>query len=224
MFTEAGTQFRTERGGGTMQTKALFFLVIVLIAGLSMSHSAPAAEFEITPFAGFTMGGEFKDAETGESLSFDDTSSYGIMLDFKQAEDPWIELYFSRQQTSLKVDQGAFISDPLFDVDIEYYHLGGTYGTATGMVRPYVAGTFGATHMVPHGEGLQSETKFSLGLGGGVKLYLTKRLGVRLDGRWLGTFFNGSGSAFCSGGQCLVNVQGNVLSQFTANAGVILAF
>ena len=149
---------------------------MALIAAL-FPVSAIAAEFEITPFSGYTMGGAFTDAGTGKSLSFDDTSSYGIMLDFKQAGDnqardkqagdSWIELYYSRQQTKLKADQGPFFGNPLFDVNIEYYHIGGTYGQATGKVKPFVVGTFGATHMTPKGDGLHSETKFSLSLGGG---------------------------------------------------------
>jgi opacity protein-like surface antigen len=206
--------------------KLRLFLCVAACLALTMVIVRPAraANFEITPFAGYTMGGELNDAVTGESLSFDDTSSYGIMLDMKQAEDSWIELYFSRQQTRLKADQGPFFGDPLFDVDIEYYHLGGTYGQATGRVKPFVVGTLGATYMDPKGAGLNSETKFSLSLGGGVKLYLTEHVGIRLDARWFGTFIGGSGSVFCSGGACLVNVQGDVLSQFTANAGVILAF
>jgi hypothetical protein len=151
------------------------------------------------------------------------------MVDFKQAVDkeggePWIELYYSRQQTKLRADQGPFVSNPLFDVNVEYFHIGGTYGQATGKVKPFVVGTFGATRMTPTGDGLHAETKFSLSLGGGVKLYLTEHVGIRLDARWFGTFFNGSGSAFCSGGACLINVQGDVLSQYTANAGVVLAF
>jgi hypothetical protein len=213
-----------------MHTKVYRLVLIILIAGMAMVSTARAAGIEITPFTGYTAGGDFTNTATGQSLSFDETSSYGIMLDFKQAGDPrqpgeaWIELYYSRQQTKLKADQAAFISAPLFDVNVEYYHLGGTYSQATGNVRPFVVGTFGATRMTPQKDGFQSETKFSLSLGGGVKLYLTERVGLRLDARWFGTLFNGSGAAFCSGGQCLVNVQGDVLSQYSANAGVILAF
>ena len=199
-----------------------------LIAAL-FPVSASAAGVEITPFAGYTMGGDFTDAVTGKSLSFNDTSSYGIMVDFKQPVDkeggePWIELYYSRQETGLKADQGLFLGKKLLDVNIEYFHVGGTYGMSTGTVKPFVVGTLGATHLTPKGDGLQAETKFSLSLGGGVKLYLTERLGLRLDARWFGTLFNGSGSAFCSNGACLVNVQGDVLSQYSANAGLILAF
>ncbi len=190
---------------------------------------AMAGTVEVTPFAGYTMGGNFTDAATGKSLSFDDTSSYGIMVDFKQAVDkeggePWIELYYSRQQTKLKADQGPFLGEPLFDVTIEYFHIGGTYGMSEGAVKPFVVGTLGATHMTPKGAGLSPETKLSLSLGGGVKLALTERVGLRLDARWFGTFFNGSGSVFCSNGACLVNIQGDVLSQYSANAGLVLAF
>jgi hypothetical protein len=109
-------------------------------------------------------------------------------------------------------------------VNVEYFHVGGTYGMSTGKVKPFVVGTLGATHMTPKGDGLHGETKFSLSFGGGVKLYLTERIGLRFDARWFGTLFNGSGAAFCSGGKCLVEVQGDVLSQFSANAGVVLAF
>jgi hypothetical protein len=208
-------------------TEVLRFAMVFITAIFPVS--ATAAEIEITPFAGYTMGGQFTDAVTGKTLSFDDTSSYGIMVDFKQPLDKeggesWIELYYSRQQTRLKADQGPFVSNPLFDVNVEYFHLGGTYGQATGKMKLFLVGTFGATHMTPEGEGLHAETKFSLSLGGGVKLYLTERVGIRLDARWFGTLFNGSGSAFCSGGACLINVQGDVLSQYSANAGVILAF
>ena len=204
-------------------------IALALIAAL-LPVSAMAGNVEITPFAGYTGGGDFTNTATGKSISFQDTSSYGDMLDFKQAGDPlqpgssWIELYVSKQQTKLKTNQASLPAGPTLDVDVEYYHLGGTYGEATGKVQPYVAGTFGATHMVPKQAGFDSETKFSLSLGGGVKLYLTEHVGLRLDARWFGTLFNGSGGVFCSNGACLVTVQGNALSQYTANAGLILAF
>jgi len=212
-----------------MQTRAFYFFTVLLIAGITMASPVGAAGVEITPFAGYTGGGDFTNATTGKSLSFQDTSSYGIMLDFKQAVDqqggsPWIEGYVSRQQTKLKTDQTLFSGGPSLEMDVEYYHLGGTYTQSTGKVQPFVVGTFGATHFDPKQSGFDSETKFSLSLGGGVKMYLTEHVGIRLDARWFGTLFNGSGGIFCSNGACLVTVQGDVLSQYTANAGVILAF
>jgi opacity protein-like surface antigen len=133
-------------------------------------------------------------------------------------------LYLSRQQTTLKSGSGMFFGSRVLDLNIEYYHIGGTYGQAEGKVQPFVAGTFGATRMVPQQYGLDSETKFSLSLGGGVKLYLTEHVGLRLEGRWFGTMVSSNGGIFCSNGACLVTVQGDLFSQYTANAGVILAF
>ena len=206
----------------SITVRAVCFAMLLIAALLPVP--AIAGNVEITPFAGYTMGGTFTDAVTGKSLEADDTSSYGIMVDIRQVEESWIELYYSRQQTKFRVNDGMFLGSPLLDMNIEYYHLGGTYGQATGKVRPFVLGTFGATHMVPQKEGLHSETKFSLSFGGGVRLALTERVGLRLDARWFGTLFNGSGSAFCTNGVCAINVQGDLFSQFVANAGVILAF
>jgi opacity protein-like surface antigen len=205
----------------TMRRSA--FAALALIAAL-FPLPAVAADFEITPFAGQTWGGEFSDSVTGTTLKVDETGSYGFMLDIKQDAQSQIELYFSRQATQLKTDGGLFTGNPLFDLDIEYYHLGGTYSPSPGRVWPFVVGTFGATHMDPKGPNLDSLTKFSLSLGGGVKLFATDRIGLRLEGRWFGTFFNGSGSAFCSSGACAINLEGDVLSQFVANAGLIVAF
>jgi opacity protein-like surface antigen len=196
----------------------------VLVAAL-FPISAAAAGFEITPFAGYTWGGQFTDSVTGTTLEVKESNNYGIMLDFNQDPQSQIELYFSRQSSQLRANTSTFTGNPLFDLDIEYYHIGGTYAPMdSGKIKGFVAGSLGATHMVPQGAGLDSVTKFSFSLGGGVKLYATEHIGFRLEGRWFGTFFDGSGSAFCTNGACAVNVQGDLFSQFVANAGVIIAF
>jgi hypothetical protein len=169
---------------------------------LAFSSSRDRRGFEITPL-GYTWGGEFNDSVTGAALKVNETSNYGVMVDINlvninQDEESQVELYFSHQATQLKTDSGTFTGNPLFDLDIDYYHLGGTYGADLGKVKPFMVGTFGVTHMVPQGPGLDSLTKFSLSLGGGVKLFATDRIGLRLEGRWFGTLFNGSGSAFCT--------------------------
>jgi len=207
-----------------MRTTRLAALTAVMLVVAFTPLPAMAADFEITPFAGYTWGGEFSDSVTGETLKVDETANYGVMVDFKQDEQSQIELYFSRQATQLKANERLFTGNPLFNLDIEYYHIGGTYGADSGKVRPFVVGTLGVTHMVPQGPGLDALTKFSLSLGGGVKLFATDRVGLRLEGRWFGTLFNGSGSAFCSSGACAINVQGDLFSQFTTNAGVFITF
>jgi opacity protein-like surface antigen len=209
-------------------TRLAALAVMALFAAL-FPLSAIAADFEITPFAGYTWGGEFNDSETGARLKVDETSNYGVMVDINmeninEEEQSQVELYFSHQATQLKSENGLFTGNPLFDLDINYFHLGGTYGIDSGKIKPFLVGTLGVTHMVPQGPGLDALTKLSLSLGGGVKLFATDRIGLRLEGRWFGTLFNGNGSAFCSSGTCAINVQGDLFSQFIANAGLIIAF
>jgi hypothetical protein len=207
-----------------MRTTRLAALAAMTLLASLFPLPAIAMDIEITPFAGYTWGGEFSDTVTGTTLKVDETANYGVMVDFKQDEQSQIELYFSRQATQLKANGGLFTRNPLFDLNIDYYHVGGTYGMDSGKVRPFVVGTLGATHMVPKGPGLDALTKLSLSLGGGVKLFATDRVGLRLEGRWFGTLFNGSGSAFCSSGACAINVQGDLFSQFVTNAGVFITF
>jgi opacity protein-like surface antigen len=204
--------------------RTVLFAAIVLIAAAAPGYVF-ASDFEITPFAGYTWGGEFTDTTTGNKLTVKDNASYGVMLDFKSTEESQIELYFSRQATRLESNaSGFYAGKPLFDLDIDYYHIGGTALMGEGKLRPFVVGTVGATYMAPKGEGLDSITKFSLSLGGGAKILITDHIGLRLEGRWFGTFFDGSGQAFCTSGQCLIKVQGDVFSQFVANAGIIIGF
>lgn len=212
-----------------MKTTRLAAIAAMALIAAFYHLPAIAGDFEITPFAGYTWGGEFTDAVTGTTLKVNETSNYGVMVDINlvninQEGQSQVELYFSHQATQLKTDNGPFTGSPLFDLDIDYYHLGGTYGMDLGKVKPFMVGTLGVTHMVPQGPGLDSLTKFSLSLGGGVKLFATDRIGLRLEGRWFGTLFNGSGSAFCTSGTCAINVQGDLFSQFVANAGLIIAF
>ena len=207
-----------------MRTTRLAALAAMTLLASLFPLPAIAMDIEITPFAGYTWGGEFSDTVTGTTLKVDETANYGVMVDFKQDEQSQIELYFSRQATQLKANERLFTGNPMFNLDIEYYHIGGTYGADSGKVRPFVVGTLGATHMVPKGPGLDALTKLSLSLGGGVKLFATDRVGLRLEGRWFGTLFNGSGSAFCSSGACAINVQGDLFSQFVTNAGVFITF
>jgi opacity protein-like surface antigen len=215
-----------------MRTFSLVIFTVVLMMETINLSEADARDVEITPFAGYTWGGQFTDSITDTTLNVDEGANYGVMVDINmedtnqedQAERAQVELYFSHQATSLRTDNGLFTGNPLFDLHIDYYHIGGTYGEDYGRVWPFLVGTLGVTHMVPQGPGLDSLTKFSLSLGGGVKLFATDRVGLRLEGRWFGTLFNGSSSVFCSDGKCAINVQGDMFSQFVANAGIIITF
>ena len=92
-------------------------------------------------------------------------------------------------------------------------------------VRPFIVLTLGATRFSPSVAGAGSDWRFSLGFGGGVKVFLSKRWGFRLDARAWPTFIAGGGAFFCSlPGGCLIAFGGSASWQGSATGGVILAF
>jgi Outer membrane protein beta-barrel domain len=177
---------------------------------------------EITPYAGYTIGGSFEDNTTGTKLDIREGGNFGLVLDLSDSPETQYELFYGFQRT--KVTGGGTIGgDPLFDLDIHYLHLGGTYMLARDKVRPYIAGGLGATHFVPHGSGLNQKTYFSLSLGGGAKIPISSHVGLRFEGRGLLTVLPDTTEIFCvssGGAACRVSVKGDVLGQFLLMAGI----
>ena len=202
----------------------LFFLLLMTTV-LSQSVTALAADFEVTPILGYTFGGSLEDSDTEESLKFNDSESYGIILglrDESKVGGAFYELLFLHQSTYLKVDDSILSGGEHLDVDINYLHLGGRYGPEGAAVNPFVVAGVGATFFDPK-EG-DSETKFSFSIGGGANIPLAKHISLRLEGRGFGTIFDSNSTVFCDDNQCLVKVKGDLLWQFTAFSGLIISF
>ena len=87
---------------------------------------------------------------------------------------------------------------------------------------PFLTGTLGLTRYESGGD---NEVRFSLAGGGGVKLYPTRHLGLRLDGRLYLTFVDVDGdSLFCSStlGVCIGSIDAVVVWQAEFTAGLLL--
>lgn len=177
---------------------------------------------EITPYAGYAIGGGFEDNTTGTELDIREGGNFGIVLDLSDSPETQYELFYGFQRTKV-TGGGTFGGDPLFDLDIHYLHLGGTYMIPRDKIRPYIVGGLGATHFVPRGSGLNPETFFSLSLGGGAKIPVSGRVGLRFEGRGLLTVLPDSTEIFCvssGGAACRVSVNGDVFGQFLLMAGI----
>jgi len=177
---------------------------------------------EITPYAGYTIGGSFTDNATGASLDVQEGGSFGLVLGLPDTPETQYELFYGVQRTKV-TGGGTFGGGTLFDLDIHYLHLGGTYLFTGEKVRPFVSGGLGATHFVPSGSGMNAKTYFSLSLGGGVKVPISGHVGLRFEGRGFMTILPDSTEIFCvssGGAACNVKVQGDVLGQVLLMAGI----
>src|SRR3989304_5899921 len=102
-----------------------FIFIVNLLIALSAIEPAVAG-VEITPLRHHRFGGGFEDANTGTSIHLDESAGYALVLDFDIQPDRQVEVYLSRQNTTMS-SGGPFTGNPLFDVAVDYYHIGGLY-------------------------------------------------------------------------------------------------
>jgi hypothetical protein len=197
----------------------LMTVVTVLAGALAIVRPAAAQRIEVTPFAGYRLGwGYF---EFIASSDFDGAPSFGAAVDVPIGHGEAVEVLFTRQETRLDV-LDPYGQPTRVPVTVDHWQFGGTQEFGRGRVRPFVAGTLGLTRYAWPGD---SEVRFSLGGGGGVKLFATRHVGLRLDGRVYATFVDGDSTAgICSPGFCLIHLDVSVAWQADFTAGVTFAF
>lgn len=208
--------------GVTAGRLLLAAIAFLLAPGPCPAHAGEASGWEITPFAGVHLGGGFEDNTAGVDLDVSDGAAFGVILGFPDTVETRYEFFYGFQRTELARD-GTFAGEALFDLDVHYFHVGGSYRMTEGKVRPYVAGGLGATLFVPRGDGPGSKAYFSLSLGGGVIVPVSGHVALRIEGRGFLTVLPDDTEIFCvssGGAACRVNVQGDAFGQFLLLAGI----
>ncbi|MDH3806965.1 MAG: porin family protein [Gammaproteobacteria bacterium] len=203
------------------------------MATATLCHPTPAKaqdkpfKFELTPFAGYRVGGSFDEKDGDGRVELNDSNAQGIMFNIKANPNGQYELLYSRQSTDAATE-GFLVGDPTIDMDVEHFHFGGTYLFEGDNTRPFIALTLGLTQFDPGITDSNSESFFSVSFGGGVQLNATKRLGVRLEARAFTTFVEDDSNIFCAsssgGGACLIQVDARTLTQWEARAGLVFRF
>ncbi len=201
---------------------------MLFLTGTSAVAQEESPRFEVTPFLAYRVGGEFEQTSTGSDLELDESGSFGLIFNIRVDADRQWEIFYSRQKTELD-SEDLFANEPVFDINVDYLHFGGTYAFAsTDLGRPYIVATVGASHFEPKPSGLDSETFLSFSFGGGVNLFPNKRLGLRLEGRLFATLVDSDSEIFCRTGVdtnfCAVRVDGDLLFQWQAMVGLVLRF
>ena len=200
-----------------MKNTTWIYVVFIVSA---LFTTALQAQTEITPFYGYRFGGEFKDTLTRTTVNISEENIVGFLVNIDRDAHSQYEFLYSHQSSEVTSNT----STQNFDVDIDYFHFGGTALWPNDNVIPFLAGGLGLTHMSPDISGSDSATRFSFSLGGGLKWFPGKRVGVRLEARAYGTLFDSGSAIFCTNGNCNFSVSGNLFTQFETNVGVIFRF
>lgn len=202
---------------------------MVILLALSLTAPSVLADIGLSPFAGYRMSSsvdvETAGVSTKDQIDFRDSASYGLTVNF-DLDEPGKqgELYFGRQSTSARLDNGLFAPDvDSFDLTIYQLQFGGLYFPGGQSHGGFVSGVLGVTRLEPDDSQFDTEHRLALSLGGGYQFLLTEQLRLRLDLRGIYTALNSSGAAFCSGG-CELRFASSGYLQVEAGAGLVIRF
>lgn len=217
-----------------MNKKTCWTLLLSGLLALPLTATAQdGTRVEFTPFASFGFEGNFDngfdddDIFDEDDLSVDDANGYGLIVGFPLSRSFTVELSYNRQETELFFDDEIFgLPDVLIDLDIEYLHAGITVNFGGGHVQPFLGVSAGLTRFTPDTafDDYDDETRFSAGVSGGLKIYFTDNVGIRLQGRVLSTLVESDEEAFCGRRDCYYYEDDTYLYQAELAAGLILAF
>ena len=177
--------------------------------------------FGVSPFYGYRFGGEVEDVNTSASYSFEDSAAYGVTIDYAP-ENYYgrFELLWSHQDSSVNFRGNNGLGE--VDLTIDVVQIGSMLEFGSEQFREYVSAHVGATHYSSDGYG--DETKFSFGIGAGVKAFLTKNVYLRADLRGFCTVTEAEGSFIYVNGITVATFSGSTLWQGQASVGVGITF
>jgi len=193
------------------------------LAGLLLIATVPAQAIDLEPFVGLRFGGDVGTQQLGAtgptSATLDAAASYGGVIDVPLSGPRSVELYYSRQQTTL----GGAGLPQIHDVTVSVLQLGlvDAIPTDNPQLSWLLAGTVGASQLSAAGS---DETRAGIGLGGGLLWMPTEHFGVRADVRGLFTFTGNGGGAIACGGGCSISLHGSLVAQGEASVGLVVRF
>jgi opacity protein-like surface antigen len=191
---------------------------LVLTTVLLAPTAAMAGEFEITPFLGYQFGGDLETFYQGEyhDVNINSSENWGLVLSLGLSPMTQIELLYSTQDTEADADR---FEDSL-GLRIDYWQLSMLWNfDPDSQIQPYVVFGIGGTWLRP--DGFSSLSRFSGNIGGGAKIFFSDNIGLRLEGRFYGTYIN-STTSYCDPFWCYG--YNNSLYQFDVSAGLIIRF
>jgi hypothetical protein len=176
-----------------------------------------AQTVEVAPVGGYRFGGDFFELLTAQPVDLDGALTLGAVVSVRIAEGTQFEALYTHQRADLSLRD-----DPpgRAHVTVDHWLAGGLQELDGGRVRPFLTGLIGLTRYASE---VDSEIRFAASGGGGVKLFPTARVGLRLDGRVFATLVDAGATVYaCAPGRCLLAFDADVVWQAEFTAGIVI--
>jgi len=213
------------------------YVVTVFVLWSGVSIAAMASDVFVAPFGGYSLAATSFDIQASAAENSNDKGTIkiaesehvGFMVGVNTNDPGNVYFLYSHQSTELQ-SAGMFVASvvsvvnsPNIGLGVDYFHLGGSLFFPNGNLKPYVTASLGLTQMRPNGD-YTTESRFSMGFGGGVEYALTQRFAMFADVRGFATFINSDQTLFCDGNLCFWFIRSDLMWQAQANFGLKLAF
>jgi hypothetical protein len=157
-------------------------------------------------------------------VSFQSTPSFGVSAGIRYDDENVVEFRWARQNTNMRVTGAPIPFSPR--VALDQFHLDCSHEYVVEgwpeWARPFVVGSVGVTH-VSSTATTAGFTRFSFGIGGGVKAFPSPHIGFKMQAQWLPLWINPEVTAFCSLG-CVLHLHGQLASQGEVTFGPVFRF
>jgi hypothetical protein len=209
--------------------RATLLLIALSPALNAQQQSEPKPlRFDFTPFIGYRTSISFPlephVSGTNPGVVVDASPSYGASFGVRLQEDGLVELRWARQDSFIR-SQDVSPPIPRQRVLLDQFH--GDFSREYTVdewdpwARPFVLLSVGATHIASTTD--SNFTRFSFGIGGGVRFYPSRHVGFKIQAEWLPVLVDPQVAFICGAG-CIVHVGGSLGSQGEVFVGPILRF
>jgi hypothetical protein len=210
--------------------------LLVLLANAASAHGQ---HFDVTPLVGIRTGGSVDLQQEGQApqarANLGDSVTFGVAAGVRFfSEDGCedcsvIEFRWMRQNTNLAFKEATPVPTPLVGfgrvpVTLDHYLGDFTYEwdiPDVKTVRPFVLGSVGAAHLSTPASG---STRFTFGLGAGVKVFPQRHWGVRLQVEYLPMLMHAEVQRVICVSGCVVALGGGLMNQFEFSLGPVFRF
>ncbi len=204
-------------------------VVGLLLLGLTQPAFSQTQKgaIEITPTFGYQWGGSVQGYE-GE-IVVDDGAQYGLILGYRVQKELVVEFFWSYLPSVAHFEPYYLTTvDPSLiglstDMDTHYFQLNAVWETGRGKTKPFLGAGAGIVMFSPSDSRYETNVYAAMNFSGGLKVYLSEKIGLRLQGRLLmplyvsgGGFYVGTGGAGVSVGAGVPILQGDL------SAGLII--
>src|SRR5918993_2137945 len=197
-------------------------IALLLCVVPRVAEAQAASRVEVTAFVGYRFGGDFYEIASRRPVDADGAASFGLVLNIPFTRETQIEALVTHQEARFTVPGAGGVDGQRFRVTVDQYQLGGLTEFGIGRARPFLTGLLGLTRYEASGD---HELRFSASGGGGIKLFPTRHLGARLEGRLFATLVDAEADVLvCSPGFCVGSIDASFVWQGGVTAGPLGRF